>query len=92
MAISFCALVLIEDPLQQIGLLTALAALVQAFAATQDVETDGMAIDLVPEEEHGRINASMSFGKAIGWTSSAAVSGVLLTQFGFGICALLAAV
>ncbi len=91
MAISFCALVSIEDPLQQIGLLTILAALIQAFAATQDVATDGMAIDLVPEEEHGRINASMSFGKALGWASSAAVSGVLLTQFGLGISALVAA-
>ena len=33
----------------------------------------------------------MSFGKALGWASSAAVSGVLLTQFGLGVSALLAA-
>ena len=91
MSVALCGLVWVEDPMQQLGLMTALATLIQAFASIQDVATDGMAIDLVPEEEHGRINGFMTFGKAIGWASAAAVSGVFLTQVGLGTTALLAA-
>ena len=91
MTISLCGLVVIEDPTLQMTALTALAALVQAFAATQDVAVDGMAINLVPESQHGRINAFMSFGKAIGWAGAAAVSGVMLTTVGLATTALLAA-
>jgi len=43
-----------------------LGVIINSFAATQDVAVDGMAIDLVPEAEHGRINAFMSWGKAVG--------------------------
>jgi len=91
MTLSLCGLVLIDDPIQEIAALTALAALIQAFAATQDVAVDGMAISLVPESQHGRINAFMSFGKAIGWAGAAAVSGVMLTTVGLALTALLAA-
>jgi len=91
MTLSLCGLLLVDDPLQQMWTLTLLAMLVQAFAATQDVAVDGMAIDLVPESQHGRINAFMSFGKAVGWSGAAAVSGVMLTSVGLGTTALLAA-
>jgi MFS transporter, PAT family, beta-lactamase induction signal transducer AmpG len=92
MTVAMCLLVVIDDPVEQMMLLTALAATVQLFAATQDVAVDGMAIDLVPEEEYGRVNAFMMFGKAIGWASSAAVSGVLLSTMGLGPTAVLGAV
>ena len=91
MTLAMCALVIVEDPVQQFTLLTVLAATVQAFAATQDVAVDGMAIDLVPEREQGRVNAFMSFGKAIGWACAAAVSGIMLTSVGLGATALLGA-
>ena len=45
-----------------------------------------------PEEEYGRVNAFMMFGKAIGWASSAALSGVLLTTVGLGPTAVLGAI
>lgn len=91
MALSLCLLTWVDDPVNQMGLLTAIAVFVNVFAATQDVAVDGMAIDLVPETEQGRINAFMSCGKAVGWAASAALSGVMLGTVGLGITALLGA-
>ncbi len=91
MALSLCLLNWVDDPVNQMGLLTAIAVFVNIFAATQDVAVDGMAIDLVPETEQGRINAFMSCGKAVGWAASAALSGVMLGAVGLGTTALLGA-
>ena len=91
MALSLCLLTWVDDPVNQMGLLTAIAVFVNVFAATQDVAVDGMAIDLVPETEQGRINAFMSCGKAVGWAASAALSGVMLGTVGLGTTALLGA-
>ncbi|OUW18294.1 MAG: hypothetical protein CBD18_02985 [Opitutales bacterium TMED158] len=90
-ALSLCLLNWVDDPVNQMGLLTAIAVFVNVFAATQDVAVDGMAIDLVPETEQGRINAFMSCGKAVGWAASAALSGVMLGVVGLGTTALLGA-
>ena len=90
-ALSLCLLTSVDDPVNQMGLLTAIAVFVNVFAATQDVAVDGMAIDLVPETEQGRINAFMSCGKAVGWAASAALSGVMLGTVGLGTTALLGA-
>lgn len=92
LALSLLALMLITDPVAQIGLLSAIGFLVNVFAATQDVAVDGMAIDVTPVQEQGRLNGFMSFGKAIGWSVTAAVSGVLLTTLGLGGTAVVAAV
>jgi len=91
MSLSLCLLTAVTDPLAQFGLLTAIAVIVNIFTATQDVAVDGMAIDLVPENEQGRINAFMTFGKAVGWTSAAALSGGLLGTRGLGAAGLVAA-
>ena len=92
MVLSLLGLTAIEDPVSQMSLLMALGALVNVFAATQDVAVDGMAIDLVPEQEHGRINAFMISGKAIGWASTSAASGILLVNYGLATTAVLSAV
>ncbi len=91
LSLSFLALLLVDDPVQQIGLLMAVGVLINCFAATQDVAVDGMAIDLVPGNEQGRLNAFMVFGKAGGWALSSAVSGVLLVTWGLAPTAVLAA-
>jgi PAT family beta-lactamase induction signal transducer AmpG len=92
LALSFLALVFVERPAEQIGLLMLLGVLINTFAATQDVAVDGMSIDLTPVEEQGRLNAFMSFGKAVGWGLSSAVSGVMLVTVGLGVTGVLAAV
>ncbi|MEP5763691.1 MAG: MFS transporter [Halieaceae bacterium] len=91
MAVSFLGLTTIADPSAEIGMLMTLGALVNVFAATQDVAVDGMAIDLVPEAEHGRINAFMSCGKAVGWATTSAISGIMLVNYGLGTTAITAA-
>ena len=92
LSVSFLALVLVEDPVGQIGLLMAIGVLVNIFAATQDVAVDGMSIDLTPVNEQGRLNAYMSFGKAVGWAGTSAVSGVMLVTLGLQATALAAAI
>jgi PAT family beta-lactamase induction signal transducer AmpG len=82
MVVSLLSLMLLEDPVAQIGLLTTIGFLINAFTATQDVAVDGMSIDLVPLEEEGRLNAFMSFGKAIGWAVTSALTGTLLVIYG----------
>jgi len=90
LSLSLLALTLIERPAEQIGLLMIVGVLINSFAATQDVAVDGMSIDLTPVREQGRLNAFMSFGKSIGWASTAAVTGVLLTTVGLATTAIIA--
>ncbi len=92
LSLSLLALMLVEHPAEQIGLLMLIGVLINSFAATQDVAVDGMSIDLTPVREQGRLNAFMSFGKAIGWSVTAAVSGVLITVWGLKATAILAAI
>jgi PAT family beta-lactamase induction signal transducer AmpG len=88
MVVSLLAMALLDDPVAEIGLLTAIGFLINAFTATQDVAVDGMSIDLVPVEEEGRLNAFMSFGKTIGWAITSAVTGTMLVVFGMKATAL----
>jgi PAT family beta-lactamase induction signal transducer AmpG len=92
LSLSLLSLMFVETPADQVGLLMIIGALVNSFAATQDVAVDGMAIDLTPVREQGRLNAFMSFGKAVGWGTTAAVSGVLVTTWGLATTAIVAAV
>ena len=92
LVLSLLGLVLVKDPVSQLGLLMTLGVIINSFAATQDVAVDGMAIDLVPEAEHGRINAFMSWGKAVGWALTAALSGVLLVKYGLAVTGVVAAI
>ena len=92
LVLSLLGLALVRDPVSQLGLLMTLGVIINSFAATQDVAVDGMAIDLVPESEHGRINAYMTCGKAVGWALTAAVSGVLLVKYGLGVTGVVAAI
>jgi PAT family beta-lactamase induction signal transducer AmpG len=90
MTLSFFALVLIDDPSEQIGLLMIIGFLINLFSSTQDVATDGMTIEVTPVDEQGRQNSFMVFGKAFGTSISAAVTGVLVVTFGLSITAITA--
>lgn len=92
LSLSLLGLTWVDDPVGQLGLLMTLGVIINSFAATQDVAVDGMAIDLTPVREQGRLNAYMSFGKAIGWAATAAASGLLLVLFGLQVTAVIAAV
>jgi len=90
LSLSLLALMLVENPAEQIGMLMVIGVLINSFAATQDVAVDGMAIDLTPIREQGRLNAFMSFGRAIGWSATAAVSGILISTWGLKTAAIFA--
>ncbi len=90
LTLSLLALVLVPAPVD-IATLTALGFVVMAFAAVQDVAVDGMAIDLLPEEERGRANALMAFGQVAGYSAFSALCGLLLAQFGLATAALVCA-
>jgi PAT family beta-lactamase induction signal transducer AmpG len=89
MVVSLLGLGLVDDPASQIGLLMAIGFVINVFTAAQDVAVDGMSIDLVPIEEEGRLNAYMSFGKAVGWSITSAVTGTLLVTVGTALTGLI---
>ena len=92
MVISLLGLGMVEDPASQVGLLMVIGFIINAFTAAQDVAVDGMCIDLVPIEQEGRLNAYMSFGKAVGWAVTSAVTGTLLVAYDTKVTALVCTV
>jgi PAT family beta-lactamase induction signal transducer AmpG len=91
LTLSLLALMLVDRPAEQIGLMMVIGTVVNAFGAMQDVAVDGMAIDLTPAREQGRLNAFMSAGKAFGWATTSAVSGLLLVTWGLDVTAIVTA-
>lgn len=79
---AMCLMGTTPDPVNNLTLLTWLAFCVNACAAIQDVAVDGMAIDVLPEDERGRANAFMAFGQVAGYSGSAAVAAWALVNFG----------
>jgi PAT family beta-lactamase induction signal transducer AmpG len=60
---------------------------INSFAAVQDVAVDGMAIDVLPEDERGRANALMGFGQVAGYAGSGALCGWGLVNLGISLTA-----
>ncbi len=88
----------IADPgAQRIGLLAAFAFAIGLASATQDVAVDGLAVDILPEDEIERVNGYMFGGQAIGTAAGAALGGTLIALQGLpsatlAIAALIAAI
>lgn len=68
------------------------AALLGVFGLTiniatsfQDVAVDGLAVDVLPESEHGRANGFMFGGQALGIATGASLSGSLITAYGLPV-------
>ena len=79
---AFVALAATAPAAHEMVALMAFGFLVNTFAATQDVAVDGMAIDILPEDERGRANAFMAFGQTLGAAAFTAACGFLLVRFG----------
>ncbi|MFU8814147.1 MAG: MFS transporter [Pseudomonadales bacterium] len=88
LTLAMLSLITVTDPVEQLGTLIALGFVINAFAAVQDVAVDGMAIDLLPENERGRANAFMAFGQVAGFSAFGALNGFLLAHFGLPAAAL----
>ena len=68
--------------LQDIALLTTLSFLINTATTFQDVAVDGLAVDLIPDQERPRANGLMFGGQAVGIAVGAALSGFLIASFG----------
>ncbi|MCY4143398.1 MAG: MFS transporter [Gammaproteobacteria bacterium] len=71
--------------------LTVFGFVCNVFSASQDVATDGMAIDILHENERGRANAFMACGQTLGFSAFGALSGFLLVAFDMRTVAFVAA-
>lgn len=81
--ISFLSIGLVPDPLNNLSALMAAGFFISFFGAFQDVATDGMAVDVIPENEQARANGLMWGTKTIGISSSLIIGTWLINNFGF---------
>jgi PAT family beta-lactamase induction signal transducer AmpG len=81
--LSFVSLALVPDPLNNMAALMTAAFFVSVFGATQDVATDGMAVDVVPVHQQARASGLMWGSKTIGISGSLVIGTYLIGRFGF---------
>jgi PAT family beta-lactamase induction signal transducer AmpG len=81
--VSFIAMSLVPDPLNNLTMLMIAGFWVSFFGAFQDVATDGMAIDIVPVHEQARANGVMWGAKTIGTSVSLVVGTWVINNYGF---------
>jgi PAT family beta-lactamase induction signal transducer AmpG len=91
LTLSIAGLAVIPTVTGHMSWLIAIGFVVNSFAAVQDVAVDGMAIDVLPASERARANALMAFGQVAGYSSFAALSGILLNAGGPSAAAAVAA-
>jgi len=72
-----------RDPgVGEVAVIAGFAFVLNLAVNFQDVATDGMAADLVPEDERARTSGVMFGGQAIGIAATTALGGLLLAEFG----------
>lgn len=81
--VSFFLFSFVENPLENLMILTVLGFTVSFFGAFQDVATDGMAIDILPEDQQARANGLMWGSKTVGISTSVSLGSILLNSSGF---------
>jgi PAT family beta-lactamase induction signal transducer AmpG len=75
----------------EITLLAGLAFVFNLCGAVNDVAVDGMAVDLLPEDEREQANGFMGGGQILGISGTAIMSGAALVAGGMALAATLAA-
>jgi len=80
-ALLICAV--LNPDSQQIALLSAFGFVTMLATTLQDVAVDGMAVDLLKEDERARANGLMFGGQSIGIAAGGAFGGILMSNFGF---------
>ncbi|WP_108810205.1 MFS transporter [Sphingorhabdus sp. Alg231-15] len=78
MVIALLAMAMAAPTVDQIGLLAAFCFALNLCATFNDVAVDGMAVDLVPDEERTMVNGLMSASQALGISAASFVAGQLL--------------
>lgn len=65
-----------------VAILTTISVLINTATTFQDVAVDGLAVDLILDEERPRANGLMFGGQAVGIALGTAISGILIANFG----------
>ena len=86
-ALASLSLLLVHDPVAQIGLLGGVFFVHSVFASIQDASVDAIAISVVPLAERGRVNAFMRAGFLLGWAAGGAMLAWVLHHGGFRLAA-----
>ncbi len=81
--LSFLSIGFVNDPLNNPTGLMITGFLISFFGAFQDVATDGMAVDVIPEDEQARANGLMWGTKTIGTSLSLVIGTALINSIGF---------
>jgi len=81
--VSFLAIGLVNDPLNNLNGLMIAGFFISFFGAFQDVATDGMVIDVVPIDQQARANGLMWGSKIIGTSLSLVIGTALINLLGF---------
>ena len=88
LGISFMAMAMLPDPLNNMSSLTAVGFCVSLFITFQDIATDALVIDIVPMEQQAKANGFMWGSKIAGTAASLAAGIWLLNNYGFSIAIL----
>lgn len=81
--LSFISIAFVNDPINNLTGLMIAGFMISFFGAFQDVATDGMAIDVVPQQEQARANGIMWGSKTIGVALSLIIGTSLINIIGF---------
>ena len=91
MVILLIACALLEPGVKDIALLGLIGFAVNAATTFQDVAVDGLAVDIMEEEERSRASGMMFGGQSIGMSLSTALSGAAIVAYGPSAAYLLSA-
>jgi MFS transporter, PAT family, beta-lactamase induction signal transducer AmpG len=83
LVISLIFMAYIPDPLNNLNQLMIAGFIVSFFGAFQDVATDGMAVDIIPEDQQARANGLMWGSKIVGISIALALGSWLLSKYSF---------
>jgi PAT family beta-lactamase induction signal transducer AmpG len=82
----------VPDPLNNLNQLMIAGFIVSFFGAFQDVATDGMAVDIIPDKQQARANGLMWGSKIIAVSTTLALGTWLLNKYDFTTSILMLAV
>ena len=82
-AASMVGMAFLPAPLNNLNALIAVVSCVFVFSIFQDIATDALVIDIVPQNEQAKANGMMWGAKVVGRAASLALSTWLLNHYGF---------
>ncbi|MEM1019393.1 MAG: MFS transporter [Pseudomonadota bacterium] len=80
--LALTAVIVLKPGIEDRALLIVLLFSMNLAATFQDSAIDGIAVDVTPAAEHGRINSFMAAGQGLGMAGSGALAGYLVGPYG----------